>query len=173
MLLISRHNFFRSVVVRGHKAMLYSICKTVMPQYHHIKIQLFELQETLEMCFLKSLARTLFRMSRSEQGRVHQRLPGNIQESHLHICVCRAYAALPWSSLLLLACIASSRDCHRGRVEWWLCLPLLLWKGYTPWRKGHRDSSSSSSTGLSPIFGREQTTMWNIPKPVSCLCCCN
>jgi len=120
-----------------------------MPQYPHIEIQLSELQESSEMCFVKSLTGALFMMSRSEQGRVHQRLPGNIQESRLHICVCRAYTALLWSSPLQLACAASNTGCCRERVEWWLCLPLLPWKGYTPSQKGHRDTFSSSGIGLS------------------------
>lgn len=79
--------------------MLFSVFKTVMPQYPDIKIQLFELQASSEMCFVKSVTRILFVTSRCEQGRVHQRLTGNIQESHLHISVCKACAALLWSSL--------------------------------------------------------------------------
>lgn len=89
-----------------------------------------KIQKKSGICFMKSVTRALLMMSRSDQGRVHQILPGNIQESHLHMSV---YAALPQRGFLQLAFTMSSIG--RGRGEGWLCLPPLPQKGCTSWKK--------------------------------------
>lgn len=112
MQLISGSYFSRSVVVKGQKARLFSVCKN------------YALISTLEDWIMGELRNLFCEITDNLYSwwvGVSNRQPENIQESHLHICMCRVHTVLPWSSLFSLPYTASNTGSHMGRVEWWHC----------------------------------------------------
>lgn len=145
MQLISDSYFSHSVVVKGQKARFFSVCKRDASVSTHEDWIIGELRNVF--CEVTDKFYSWW-------VGVNNRQPANIQELHLHIFTWRLHAALLWSSVLPLPYTASNTGSYMGRVEWWLCLPLLPGKDYTPWKKGHGDSSSNSGIELSPALGR-------------------